>query len=766
MKLFRELRQRRVIQFTSAYVVGGFGLVQFFEFLEGRLGLSPYLVNLVALALALLLPSVIVLAWSLGRPGRDKLGRPAMVAVPANAVLAVLLLFILFEGKELGAVTRTIEVQDEHGAVTERAIPKNEFRRRLILFYPENAGSTADDWARETVTLLLGIDVSQDVFLETALPVNLVDILRDAGHEDGHGLPRPLMRKIARDAHYGHFTTGKIRREGNLWHLTLELHESESGHEASTRDHRGVDIFDLVDRASRQLREDLGIPEAHLAASQDLPVAELASSDLEAVKSHVAGLIRVTHHNDWAGAAPALEDAVARDPGYALAQYLLSGVYQTMGRNEESKAAMAAAMDNLYRVPERTGYLIKSQYYFNVEQDMDKTLAVLGMWSRIYPDDVEAHVLLAMFHFIRQDLRAALTEYETILQIDPTQYNYLEDIADLYRQLGENDKAEKNLQRYVDRFPSRADGYENLADFYADTGRLDEARKALEQALLLDPGDLDLALELVELDVKLGRYAASREALDAELERAETPRDRGKIHVRLLNLAMLTGRGDLVAAELDSFYRNMARVQNPLQLEITYSNMLPMLSMVGRSAEAIARLDEAGGRIVEPFGALTGVGRAWALADMGRPAEAEKELARAAEVVDTYQFEVFRASLALVAGKAAEAGGDLTAAAAHYRECLERAVQVDPIFLVHLARALRQQGDFKGARKILDDALELHPAHPAALLELALVEFELGHADRSREHLAAARAAWTEADPGYPPARAAAELAAQLERVP
>jgi tetratricopeptide (TPR) repeat protein len=766
MNLFHQLRERRVLQFVSGYVVGGFGLVQFFEFLEGRLGLSPHLVNLVSLALVLVLPSVIMLAWSLGRPGRDKLGRIQKVAVPANVAVTVLLLFILFGGKELGAVTRTIEVQDEHGAVTERTVPKSEFRRRLILFYPQNAGPAADNWARELVTLLLGIDVSQDVFLETALPVSMVDILRDAGHEDGHGLPRPLMRKIACDAHYGHFTTGVIRRDGEVWHLALELHESESGHEVSTRDHHGSDLFDLIDYASRQLREDLGIPEAHLDESQDLPVAELTSADLEAVKSHVAGLVQVTHHNDWASAATHLEDAVARDPGYALAQFLLFGVWQTLGRTEESEAAMTAAMENLYRVPERTSYLIKSQYYFNMEQDMDKTVAVLDMWSRIYPDDVEAHAMLAMFHFIRQDLRGALAEYQTILQIDPTQYDYLEDIADLHRQLGENDAAEDQLRRYVERFPSRADGYKNLADFYEETGRLDKAREALEQARLLEPGDLDLTLGLVDLDVKLGHYAASREALAAELARTEASRDLGKIHVRLVNLAVLMGRGDLVAAELDSFYGNMSRVQNPLQLEIALSLMLPALSMVGRPEEAIARLDKAAERIPKPFDALTGVARAWALVDLGQPEEAERELARATEVVDTYQFETFRATLALVAGMAAEAKGDLAEAARHYRDSVERSIYGDPIHHVHMARVLRRQEAFADARQVLDEALALHPAHPEALLEIALLEFKQGHTDRSREYLDAARAAWTEADPEHPPARAAAQLAAQLERIP
>jgi hypothetical protein len=39
MPLFQELRQRRVPQYVSAYILGGWGLIQFVQFLEGRLSL-------------------------------------------------------------------------------------------------------------------------------------------------------------------------------------------------------------------------------------------------------------------------------------------------------------------------------------------------------------------------------------------------------------------------------------------------------------------------------------------------------------------------------------------------------------------------------------------------------------------------------------------------------------------------------------------------------------------------------------------------------
>lgn len=761
-----ELRDRRVPQFTLSYAVGAFGVVQFLEFLEGRLNLSPHLVNLVGLALLLLLPSVIILAWSLGRRGDDTLGRAEKMAIPANVLAAAVLLFFVFQGKELGAVTRTIEVEDEHGAVSERVIPRSAFRKRLLVYYPESDLVENDPWIRETAAVLLATDLGQDIFLDTGLPVAIPNALRDAGYPDAHGMPRPLMRKIAGDAHYSHYCAGSITREEETWVVTLELFETASGHQVGEHTWRHADLGDLVDSASVQMRFDLGVPQSHIDTAPDVPVLELASENLDAVRNHAAAAFLVTQRNDWAGAAPHLDEAVRLDPGYALAQFLRFAVYQTLGEAEKSEAAMDAAMENLYRVTERTSFLIKSQYYFNIEQDMEKALAVLEMWTDLYPTDVDAYAQLALYRFVRQNLAGAAEAYEKILQIDPSQYQYLEEIADLQRQLGRYDEAEATLQRYIERFPARSEGYRDLAEFYIDTGRLEDARVALDEALLLDPADMTLKMRMVTVDLRQGHYAQVESELERAVRRAESPRERARISTQYLALALARGQADAAAAALDSFYAAMSEVQNPLQLDIAYSLMLPALSMLGRSQLALEKINAAGARIPAPFDGLAGMGRAWALADLARPEEARRELEAAVQVVDTYQFETFRSSLALIRGMIDELEGDLDSAVANFREAKEKAIQNDPNIPIRLARALRARGDLKEAREVIDEALAFHPAHPEAQLELAEIELASGHADRAAEHLGIALAAWNEAPEEYGPARQARGLLARIEQNP
>lgn len=759
MNLFQELRQRRVPQITSGYIVIGWGILQFLAFLEARMAISPHLVNLIGLALLLLLPSLVILAWVHGRPGKDTWGRTPKVVVSANVLAALLMLGFMFSGRDLGAVTQTVAVEDEHGAVTEREVPKKEYRHRVLGFYLDNIGSEQDDWARETVSYLISLDLSQDGFLDLELPLSMPGTFNDAGSPDGRGVSRPLQRKIARDAHIKNFLTGSVGLKDGQWTLMIELHESQSGKVVAKRTHVGADLFQVVDLATRQVREDLGLPEAHLNGNPDLPVVELTSSNLQAVIAHVQGLVAVTHLNDWELGAARVEEAVALDPNYALAQSLRAGIHHTLGNTEKASLASSAAMENLYQVPERLSFMVKVQYYFNEKQDADKALAVLRMWSQLYPNDVPAYEQLANFYYMRQDLPQAISAFEQILAIDPSRVKYLKNLADLQTQVGDYEAAESHLKRYVEIYPSRADGYEDLADFYSSIGRLDEAREALAQAQLLEPENQDLTLTLIDLDTKAGKYAEVEQTLATMLEKADTARDRLRIVARQLKLAGLQGQGDRVIDLVEVYYSETLVIQSPMQAHLGLSMTLPMVSMVGRPEAALQRLHEVKDLVPDPYTDLVGVGEAWILADLGQVAEARIALAKAETIVESLKFETFRASIDLVEGLIDEADGDLDLALAHYREARDKAVRIEPWYRLRLAHALGQVGLDDEAKVVLEEGLKVEPNHPDMQLEMAQQWHRRGNLAKAQQHLDVAMAAWIEADPEYGPAIEARALA-------
>ena len=113
--VIQDLLQRRTPQYIALYLGASWGVVQFMAFLEDRYLLSPHLTNLVLLLVTLLLPSVALFAYLHGRPGRDRWGKLEKVGIPVNVALTLIVLFVVFSGKELGAVTTTVTVEDEPG---------------------------------------------------------------------------------------------------------------------------------------------------------------------------------------------------------------------------------------------------------------------------------------------------------------------------------------------------------------------------------------------------------------------------------------------------------------------------------------------------------------------------------------------------------------------------------------------------------------------------------------------------------------------------
>ncbi|MBN2172086.1 MAG: tetratricopeptide repeat protein [Candidatus Krumholzibacteriota bacterium] len=764
MKILAEMRARRVPQYLSAYILGGWGVVQFIAFLEDRLLLSPHLVNLVLLALVLLLPSVVALAWGHGRPGANRWSRTEKTLIPANLAVTAFLAVLLFGGKELGAVTRTVAVRDENGAVSRRAVPKASFRRRVMVHYLANGGDPAADWARRGLALLLVDDLGQDPFLDVAAPFQFADALREAGHADGLDLPPALERKLARDGHFTHFVTGEVGREGGVWRVSLQLHDSDSGRAPTTRVHTGRDLLALVDEASRQVREDLELPDGHLAAQEDRPVAEILSADLGAVRDMTAGVVAMLHDNDWQGAVDSLKRAVAADPGFASAQYLLSAALTVTGDPEGAGAAMSAAMANLYRLSEREQLQIKSFYYYNEKEDPEKAMAVADMWIQLYPDDTNAYAQKAFLSNLRGDTEAAIAAHERILEIDPLRHGSLLEIAEYRQRRGEFEEAERRLRRYAEHYPQEVRSHTKLAMLYEEWGRLDEAREALETAQLLEPDNRQTLLELAEVDIRQGRFDAARAACDDILAAAETPKARQETLELMMSLLRARGRFREARDSLE-IWRDIASMANPLEVNIRYGWHLSMLAEAGQAAAVLADLRALRGELPPSVQPILGMYEARALLELGRLDDAAAATEETEAWTEKMQAELLRPQLLSLRGRLAEARGELDEALAAYRTAMELQPNSES-FRTQAGRALRRLGRREDSRETLESALRSNPAQPEANLEMALLLHDLHRDQEARGHLARTLAAWDAADDGYRPAAEARDLAAALGMTP
>ena len=765
MDLLQELRERRVLPYVSGYAVAGWGLVQVVAFLEERLLFSPHLVNLIGLALLLLLPSVAILAWCHGRPGADRWTRVEKVSIPVNLVAAAVLLVIVFTGKDLGAVVQRIEVRDENGTVTERTIPKSEFRRRAIIYYFDNQGDVGDDWLRQGLTMGLSIDIGQDAFLDLVHPVTQAAVLRREGFPDGLNIPAALQRKVARDIHCPQYVTGSFKRGADGLTLDLAFHETQSGKLKATRTVTNTDLFALIDEASLVTRRELGVPEAHLSTQGDLPVAEILTADLDAYRDFLEGIELAIHANDWAAAEAPLEAAVTADPTFAEALFMLYAVRSTLGDRAGASAAMAQVMANQYRMSERSQFQAKTIYYYNEEPDPQKLKAVLDMWERLYPNDVSAYQMRATFAIFQQDYDTAIRALETILEIDPSQYQVLAQLSDLFTEENRFDDAEAVLQRYADANPTELLSYTQLAELYLHFGRLEQARRTLEQAQVVEPGRTTTRCQLAKIDQRLGNYAAAEATVQDVLATATNDEDRLEALNVLASIYEDQGRCDLALGAAERWYELGLESINPAQLQVLKAMRLARLVLPAQADSVLQVMRDLRAVTAPPNERLVHGYEAAPLIYLGRLSEAEEGLADAVSLMEEYNVEVLRPRLLFYQAQLAVARGDTAGGL----DLIQRAAELDPTnqrYQRYLGRLQRMNRQWDAAEATLQAALANSPGHPVPNLEMALLLAERGNPDQARPYLDKALATWQQADASHPGVIEARRLAERLDRVP
>src|SRR5690606_30454698 len=153
------------------------GLIEFCSFLEGRFSLSPDWTNLILFGWALLIPSVILFTYFHGRPGRDRLGKPVLIGIPANVVIALLVLGAASGGADLSATTTEVTVTDEAGNAVERRVANAAHRKRMAVFDFEPVADTSIAWLTQAVPIALSMDLSQDIFLDLRTSAHFRDKL-------------------------------------------------------------------------------------------------------------------------------------------------------------------------------------------------------------------------------------------------------------------------------------------------------------------------------------------------------------------------------------------------------------------------------------------------------------------------------------------------------------------------------------------------------------------------------------------------------------
>ena len=758
-----ELFRRRIPQILGAYLIASWAVLEFADFAVNRYVLSPYLVDFAFALLALMAPSVLLLAWFHGAPGRDSWTRVEKIGIPLNLALAGIVLFGVFQGRDLGAATTTVVVADEEGNEIERVVPKSEFRRNVALFPFDNVSAdTSLGWLQHGMPLAIYHDLRQDIFFDVQHAAYFAERLREAGYTAGVDVPLALQREIAKETHRNYFLTGTIgEAEGDIV-VETSLYDAARGRLVSEASVSGTDPFAMADSLSLRLKRDLEIPDQHVEESTDLPVAELITASSAAFRGYVAGYHAVVFDGDWERAIRSLNSAREEDPSFAYAHMMAYVVLLLANRGPEGQEAVKAAVEHDYRLAERDRFAAKINYYHLVRQDIEKAVAVARMQTELFPDDVEGHSSLAQLLALQNDRPAAIGEYEKILELDASQYDVLQAIGGLYESMGEFESALDYYSRYVERFPDSERSFRVVGNLYRQLGEHEQARANYERALLVDPGSVESLIALGSLEHTTGRMPEAEARYDEALEAASTSEQRAAVLEGLQQFHDWRGQ---VRKAIEYRARRNETLQRsthpPVQTAVDRLVSLDLFVRAGEPEAALDSLATLQGSLEPPLDVLGSLGAVVVFSELEDAERLSEAVTALNQMIAALGFEHLR-TLALEAeGRLSELEGDCESGLEKY----SAALALDPAragLHTKIGRCERKLGRLDEAAASLAGTLKVRPADAEALLELALVKEEAGDREAALEQVDAALEVWAEADEGFEPAAEARALKTRL----
>ncbi len=772
-----ELRDRRILPAVGVYVAGVWVAIEILDRMVERYMLSPYVSDIVFWGLYSLIPAVMLIAWTHGKPGKDKATRLEKVGVPINLIATLGLLIASFGDKNFDLAATQITVSNELGQQETHYIPSETFRRRMAVFFWKNeSGNTELDWLQYGITELLVQDLQQDPFVKADSPwINFSNgfysRMRRGGFNDGLNVPLTLMRKIANEANRQYFIEGSINKEADKYVLTARIWDTQTLDQVAEVEESGWDIYTSTDRLSKEIRETLDVPESSKRIAEDLPLTETYGESEEALKAYIHGLNARLFNNDYDGSNAFFDQATSIDPGFVLGWFLKAANKLESGDLPGAQEALTKAQELDYRLPQRDRAQLKTMLY-RLAGDHEKTMSFLYMQAKIR-DDATSHNSLARMLMISGKLEEAKKESLLALERDALNVGIYLQLSRLERATGNMDAAIDYARKYQEQKPEDIEANIQLGDLLRDSGNLEAAEQHYRQAQLLQNSPVKPTLKLAIIASRKGDVPAARQYLSEAETFAQTPEDKILVRQGAALLELRLGRLNEAIRQTYAQEEFLRQSQGLLGLTLSiYTPLIDFYVFLGDFESARNALNTATGLLTPPMDKFLGFSAAVIQVRENDIDAAYISLQEARKVMDQFQLKYLESQVSVVEAIINEAKGDYVAMADHCMKAIEQinqsvlasGLQISlPQIYAQMARAQIMSGNLDAAEKSIEAGFRLDPSEPMLWVEKGRLQQAQNMPQLALASVNYALTIWKDADENYVMLKGALVLAAELQ---
>src|SRR5262245_37231439 len=474
---FAELKRRNVFKVAVAYIVAGWALSQGIAQVLPVFDIPNWVIRFAVLLIIIGLPVALVLAWMFELTAHG-IKRTADVDLAEErsrsrawvyiVVVGALVSIGLFFAGRYSAGTRTASpFASERGTKSIAVLPF------LNMSADKNDEYLSDGVSEELINALSKIRDLQ-------VKARTSSFAFKGKNED--------IQKIGALLHVTHLLEGSVAKAGSKLRITAQLIQAADGNHlwSDTYDREMQDIFAVRSDVAQQVASALKV---RLLGEQKKHLDQKPTENLEAYDAYLRGLDLIaigTSVRDEFRAVDFLNDAVRRDPGFALAWAKLAEVNarlyfaQVDVTPARKDAARVAAETATKLKPDAPVTLLANAFYrYHVLRDYEGARVLFEKIREEIPSNSDAVRALALVARRQGRWNDSLQLFEQAAQLNPRDADLLAEWSFTCRFTRQFPEAIQILDRALEVKPNDVEFTAAKATIYQSEGNLAEAANVL-----------------------------------------------------------------------------------------------------------------------------------------------------------------------------------------------------------------------------------------------------------------------------------------------
>ena len=453
-EFFLRLKQRKLVQWAIAYVAAAFALLQGLDIVANRFDLPSQTIRLVILAMIVGFFVTLVVAWYHGERGAQRVSGTELVII--GLVLAVGGGFLWrFSAGSRETADKTTTLPNESKTTPAAIIPA----KSIAVLPFENL---SDD--KSAAYFADGI---QDEILTKLASIGALKVISRTSTAKYKSRPEDL-KTVSQQLGIATVLEGSVQKAADKVRINVQLIDARADSHlwAKTYDRDIKDVFAVETEVAQEIADSL---KAKLSPAEANTVAAAPTKDTAAYDLFLKGEFEYRLANSslrpegYDQAASWYEQAIARDPGFAIAMAHL--------------------------------VICRLNRHWFVENLTDAQLAQIKEMAEhaitLAPDATDAHVALGLYYYFGyRQYEQALAEFAKALQLQPNNALALEYSGYVHRRLGQWQRCVAELNKALELDPRNASVAGNLGQTYTLMRQWTDGERVARHALALDPHDV------------------------------------------------------------------------------------------------------------------------------------------------------------------------------------------------------------------------------------------------------------------------------------